>query len=114
MPRKKKPTEPATTPTFEFLVKFDAHAAADLERIDDHATVTAILQQSMGLRTEPLKQGKPLKKALKGYRCVQVTGQHHQIVYRVIKQAENVVIAVVSVHINRDRDANDSAGDRLR
>ncbi|WP_083922531.1 type II toxin-antitoxin system RelE/ParE family toxin [Deinococcus aquatilis] len=106
MARHKKPTEPATAPTFEFLVKFDAHAAADLERIDDHATITAILQQAMGLRTEPLKQGKPLKKALKGYRCVQVTRHHYQIVYRVIKQAENLVIAVMSVHVNRDRDAH--------
>ncbi len=116
-PKKKTPAPqhtPPAAPIVDFLVKFDEHAITDLDQISDQATVAAIIRRAQELKQEPMKQGKALADALKGYRSVRAAGQRYRIVYRVFEQAGDVVIVVVGIRMDGNKkDAYEVAEKRL-
>lgn len=108
----KEPSEAAPSPYFRVVLT--AEADGDLGQISDAATREVILRRALELRTEPLKQGKPLKGALKAYRSVRAAGQRYRIVYQVAVTAGQVVVAVIGIRkAGSKRDAYAIAEKRL-
>lgn len=111
--KEQEPSEPAPSPYFRVILTADADG--DLGQISDTATREVILRRALELRTEPLKQGKPLTGALKHYRSVRASGQRYRIVYQVAVTAGKVVVAVIGIRkAGSKQDAYAVAEKRLK
>ncbi len=89
---------------FEIIINDDAQA--DMNEITDRRTYDAIERKIDGLKLEPDKQGKLLRKDLTDYRVVRAAGQRYRVVYQVA--AFEGVVTVVVVGIRKEGDKRDA------
>jgi mRNA interferase RelE/StbE len=76
-----------------------------LQEIRSRDIRDAIRTRIRDLATDPEQQGKPLIKALRGFRSVRAFHQRYRVLYRVNR--DEVVVMVVAVGIRKDGDRED-------
>jgi mRNA interferase RelE/StbE len=76
-----------------------------LQSVPDRRLREVIARAIDRLAEEPLKQGKPLRGELAGYRTLRAAGQPYRVIYRV--EERRVTVVVVALGIRRDKSEQD-------
>jgi mRNA interferase RelE/StbE len=87
-------------------------ARKQLAEIADSRIRKHISKRIDRLEYEPEKQGKPLKDELAGFRSVRAVGQRYRIIYRI--EEERVLVLVVMVGIRKEGDKNDAYAQAIK
>ncbi len=89
----------------EYRIELTPLALEMLAEVNDQRHRQGLTNRIEKLKSEPEKQGKPLRDILKGYRSVRAVGQRYRIIYKVDR--ERVVVLVVGVGLRRQGNKND-------
>ena len=87
-------------------------AKKQLAEIADSRIRKHISKRIDRLEYEPEKQGKPLNDELAGYRSVRAVGQRYRIIYRL--EEDRVLVLVVMVGIRKEGDKNDAYAQAIK
>lgn len=71
-----------------------------------------LLDRAEALAHDPVRQGKPLRDALRGYHSVRGAGQRYRVVYRVDEARR--LVTVVGIGLRREGDRRDVYAQLLR
>lgn len=88
-----------------FEIVLTETALGMLRAIPDRRLREVIARAIDRLAEEPLKQGRPLRGELAGYRSLRAAGRRYRVIYRVDER--RVVVAVVAVGIRREKSEDD-------
>ena len=86
----------------EFEIQWTEKAVALLEQIKDTALRRRIVARAERLKTEPVKQGEPLKYALFGLYSTSVA-RRYLLIYEVSEDESVVIVHAVGIHRQGDR-----------
>ncbi|NQW22361.1 MAG: type II toxin-antitoxin system RelE/ParE family toxin [SAR202 cluster bacterium] len=81
--------------------------------ISDKRIQKQLIDRAYALADEPEKQGTHLTSTLSGYRSCRAVGQRYRIIYRIDADGKVVVVAVIGIRRDRDRDDIYSLARRL-
>ncbi len=96
-----------------YRIEVSPNARASLLAIKDTRIRGILAQRIRALADEPEKQGKPLTDQLKGCYSIRAVGQRYRIIYQVIREGERMLVVLVGIRREGDRDDIYAVAERL-